>query len=345
MPLGPQDSRQPADPEITSQFKVARYGGPVATLAYPRGLGSREQPHWLKIVVRVRQQNSQVAAGATDGAVYNPTNERRLDTSKAGQTALVAGGISGANNASFLTGGKLLGAVKGAAVSYAATKISGANNLETLRATIGLGLQEPPQVDYTTTWEEQELGAVIGGGQQSAGNLLVGTAAEALKRGVNVGKAGEMLGTTNEGIISAIEKQTGKVRNPYREQIFKNVGFRTWKFQYTFLPESIREAKTVQEIVKILKQNMLPEVAQNTFYLIYPSEFSLVYMYKGELNKNVHQFGDCVLTDMSVKYGSNDFVTFKELEGEQGMPAEITLSLTFKEIVPITGDRVAKEGL
>lgn len=346
MPLAPSDSRQPSDPEITTQFQARRSGGSIASLAYPTGLGRADQPHWLKVVVRVRQQNSQVAAGATDGAVYNPTNERRLDYGRAGTTAGVVGGLTGAETASGLgVLGKLFGGGIRAGVAVAATKLSGENTLQTLKATIGLGLQEPPQVDYTTTWEEQELGSVLGGGQQSSFDIAKGVAAEALKRKINVGKMGETLGVTNEGAIAAIEKGTGKIRNPYREQIFKSVGFRTFKFQYTFLPESLNEAKTVQEIIKIFKMNMLPEVAQNTFYLIYPSEFTLRYMYKSTPNKNVNQFSDCVLTDMSVKYGGNDFVTFKELEGERGMPAEITLSLSFREIVPITADRVDKEGL
>ena len=87
---------------------------------------------------------------------------------------------------------------------------------------------------------------------------------------------------------------------------------------------------------------MLPEVASNAFFLIYPAEFSLQYMYKENENPHVHQFSDCVLTSMSVKYGGQDFVTFK---GTPGMPAEVTMSLKFKEIVPITGDRVVGENL
>jgi len=65
-------------------------------------------------------------------------------------------------------------------------------------------------------------------------------------------------------------------------------------------------------------------------------------MYKDAKNDHVHQFGDCVLIDMGVKYGTNDFVTFKN---SNGIPAEIVVSLTFREIVPINANRVVSESL
>jgi hypothetical protein len=327
--------------------------GRTEQLRYPEKLASEdgEQPHWLKILVRVREQNSQAVGGLTTGGTYEETAARRLDQESAAATAARAAVATGASSP---TGGLLglipLGnllvkatkAVTGAAAGAIAAKISGSNKSKTLTTSIALGLQEPPKADYSVTYDEQALGSVLSGGKQGMFNTVKGMAGESLRRNINPGKMGEVAGFDQAAATAAVDKSLGKVRNPYREQIFKQVDFRDFTFEYTFLPESEREAKTVLQIIRILRQNMLPEVSQNSFYMIYPAEFSLFYMYKDNFNQHVHQFSDCVLTGMTLKYGGQDFVTFK---GTEGIPAEINMTLKFREIVPLTGDRVLGENL
>jgi len=313
-------------------------------LRYPEGVGTPEQPHWLKILIRVREQNSQARAGGTTGGTYTETSARRLDAGDTGtNAALIGGSTKGDTLTEKIPLGNLIVSGGRAAAGFAAAQISGSNQLMTLSKSICLGLQEPPRAEYATTWEEQALGAVLSGGKIGAVNLAKGMAGEAMLDKINPSKKGETLTQADAaGQRAAITKGLGKIKNPYREQIFKQVEFRTFNFEYTFLPGSIAEAQNVLQIIKILRQNMLPEVAENAFYLIYPSEFSLYYMYQGSVNTHVHQFSDCVLINMSVKYGGQDFVTFKN---SGGVPADIVMNLTFREIVPITGDRVAKENL
>jgi hypothetical protein len=333
-------------------------------LAYPAELGSEEQPHWLKILIRVREQNNQARQpGLTTDVAYTETTARRINAENniaitgavgaaAGATAAVkvAGkllknvrSIGVAGRAVAAVGAGAAGAGAGGAVGAALGAGLGENKLMTLKTSIRLGLQEPPKSEYTADWQEQAIGGVLSGGDVGAFNIAKGLAAEALRQNVNTGKIGQsLLNTTTEGALGAVDKALGKIRNPYREQIFKQVNFREFSFDYTFLPESLEEATQVIEILKVLRQNMLPEVAGNAFYLIYPAEFSLQYMYKENENPYVHQFSDCVLTGMSVKYGGQDFVTFR---GTPGLPSEINMSLKFREIVPITGDRVVGENL
>lgn len=345
--------------------------GKTELLRYPEKLASEngEQPHWLKILVRVREQNSQAVGGRTTGGTYEETAARRLDQESAAGTLAIIGGATGANNAAQAVGsfardnykltaqstiGNLLvrvvapvvagvaGGVAGAAAGAIVAVGFGSNKSKTLTTSIALGLQEPPKADYSVTYEEQALGAVLSGGKQGMFNTIKGMAGETMLRNINTGKIGEAAGFDQNAATAAVNKSLGKVRNPYREQIFKQVDFRDFTFDYTFLPESVSEANTVLQIIKILRQNMLPEVSQNSFYMIYPAEFSLFYMYKDDFNQHVHQFSDCVLTGMTLKYGGQDFVTFK---GTEGMPAEITMTLKFREIVPLTGDRVFGENL
>ena len=332
------------DSSLLSEKYRERIGAPVEMYSYPKELGSPEQPHWLKIQIRVRGQSSQYSPLLTEYSASK--TERRMDYGDNLTTGVVVGAASGVTNTD--TGGvfspvkKLFGAVRGAAVGATVAALAGENKLYTLQAVLGFGIQEPPRAQYSTTWQETELGSVLGGGQQSSFDIAKGMALEAYKRSINVGKIGEIAGFNDEQAVNAIEKSQGKIRNPYKEQIFKEVGFRTFSFNFTLLPQSKEEAKRIVGIIDLLKRNMHPEVAPNSFYLIYPSEFSLTYMYKGAPNMNVHQFGDCVLTDLGVRYGGQDFVTFK---GSYGLPAEFDITMTFKEIVPITADRIQREKL
>jgi hypothetical protein len=338
-----EDLQTDENATLSDKYKE-RIGAPIQLYSYPQELGTPEQPHWLKIQIRVRGQNSQYSSGLTEYSASK--SERRMDYGDNLTTGAVVGGASGVANTN--TGGvfnpvkKLFGAVRGAAVGATVAALAGENKLYTLQAVLGFGIQEPPQARYGTQWAEADLGSVLGGGQQSSFDILKGVALEAYKRNINVGKLGELGDFTNRDAVAAIEKSQGKVRNPYKEQIFKEVDFRIFSFKFTLLPASIDEAKGIINVINLLKRNMLPEVAPNSFYLIYPSEFSLTYMYKGAPNMNVHQFGDCVLTDLDVRYGGQDFVTFRNTSG---VPAEFEIGMTFKEIVPITADRAVSENL
>jgi hypothetical protein len=353
-PASTEVGRNALEAGINRRQEARNTFGKTEQLRYPEKLGAsdqEEQPHWLKILVRVREQNSQAVGGQTTGGTYEETAARRLDQESAAATAARVGAATGVSSP---TGGLLglipLGnllvkatkAVTGAAAGAIAAKISGSNKSKTLTTSIALGLQEPPKADYSVTYEEQALGSVLSGGKQGMFNTVKGMAGESLRRNINPGKMGEVAGFDQAAATAAVDKSLGKVRNPYREQIFKQVDFRDFTFEYTFLPESVREANTVLQIIRILRQNMLPEVSQNSFYMIYPAEFSLFYMYKDNFNRHVHQFSDCVLTGMTLKYGGQDFVTFK---GTPGIPAEINMTLKFREIVPLTGDRVLGENL
>jgi hypothetical protein len=337
------------------------------TLHYPTKIGiESEQPHWLKIEIRVREEtvnimNSRVSthnAIQTTGA-YNEydTKGRRVDARDAARLAMYSTTVGASSVGSSAVGAigeafpifsdffgslfKAVGAVVGGAVGVVAgfggdvaQRASGTNGLLTLKSVIGLGLQAPPSISYSSVWEAMDMGefVVSGGSLGSVGQI----AAEALRNQAGVkGALGNASGTENLG--EATRKAQGKLRNPYREQIFKQVEFRTVTFNYTFLPESIQEAETVLNIIKLLKQHMLQTFAPEGYYLVYPSEFSLTYMYSERENTYVNKILDCVLTDMSVTYGSQDFTTFRDTAGK---PSEIHIVLSFKEIVTLTGDQI-----
>jgi hypothetical protein len=65
-----------------------------------------------------------------------------------------------------------------------------------------------------------------------------------------------------------------------------------------------------------------------------------MYYSNGEENKNLHRHTSCVLTDLNINYTPNGlFTTFPN-----GMPTQINMSLSFRELALLTKDKV-KDGL
>lgn len=355
---GNNSERTPA--EITQYYQSKR--GRVGSFRYPRGVGELpEYPHWLKIEIHKRN-NAQVAGltRGTSGAFVSAEAAAgdRVDPSNAAVRgnigALVGAGATAGAAGAFSKVGSLFGttgAIAGAAVGVATTAVAGVGGAiagrvgdalgqgeyVTLSSVIGLGLQEPPTVTYRTTWESQDLGELLTTGRASPGSAAAEVARQ--KAGMT-GDFGKAVGAAN--VAGASETARGEIRNPYKQQLFRSVEYRTFGFNFSFLPDSIDEAKEIYNLIQLLRETMLPTRSDNAYYLVYPAEYTLTYMYKNDRNENVPGIGTCALTDVGVRYGGNDFVTFKNSEGK---PAEIGLSLSFKEIVPLTANAAAERNL
>ena len=136
-----------------------------------------------------------------------------------------------------------------------------------------------------------------------------------------------------------MSKITGLAANPMKEQIFRGIDFRTFSMEYMFAPRNEKEAQNVLNIIQAFKYHMMPELKEGSnFLFIYPSEFDVVYYHGGQENLNVHRHTSCVLVDMNVNYTPQGvFNTFKN-----GMPTQIGINLTFKELAITTKEMIAK---
>jgi hypothetical protein len=138
------------------------------------------------------------------------------------------------------------------------------------------------------------------------------------------------LGGTAPDTLSAA---TRRVENPFREQLFKTMNFRTFPMQFKIAPKSAAETGQVQNAIRELERNMHPE--KSGLLLVYPSEFQVEFMYDGSKNEFLPTINACILTDMNVQYGHGGFMTSFANTG--GAPTEITITLSFKEV--FTRDR------
>jgi hypothetical protein len=290
---------------------------------------------------------------ALNEKLYNTDEKGNATTgSKVGFASLNATGaaLEGALAGGLLTG-KAKGAVAGAAlnaapagvaIGVAATQSSTLTRAQKrLKTAIALYVPNQLSVRYGVNWGEEDTFAY-----QAAAS-----GAEAIIKAVQDGDTKNLSGqaaaivgamglrSDNQG--AAASASLGLAPNPKKEQLFKNVDYRTFQFEYQFFPRDEKEAEAVLNIIKEFKYHMHPEYKDpGEFLYVYPSEFDVSYFQNGKINENLHRHTSCVLTEMVVNYTPNgQFNTFAN-----GMPTQINIQMTFKELALLTKDMV-KEGL
>lgn len=203
-------------------------------------------------------------------------------------------------------------------------------------------LQETFQVNYETP----ALGPIAGTVAESALNELRnrgGTGAspeEAQKQvGATVAQAlgavaGDVIkkaaGETAENITKLA---TGLAPNPHLATIFKDVNLRTHSFSYRFSPSNESELSELKQIVKELKQRMLPGYAKGGNVLFtFPHTCFITF---GPEQNKPYKIKECVMESLSVNYSPNGPVFFKT-----GDPVFVEIQMSFKEIKVFTREDV-----
>ena len=134
-------------------------------------------------------------------------------------------------------------------------------------------------------------------------------------------------------------KNIGLAVNPRNEQYYVGPGFRSFSYTFDFYPKSAKEAKDVQDIVKLFKYHSSPameEAKSAGRFFIAPSEFEIHYMFKEGPNPHLHKISRCVCTDVDVRYGpENQFSTF-----DDGNPVTTQLTLNFTELEFMTKEKI-----
>lgn len=255
------------------------------------------------------------------------------DFANAGLAALL--GITGTGGGKAAVGALGAGALLATSQSMRQSK--------RITDTIALNIPQSLVARYTMNYQEADLAAMTAIAHvgkdvskfledaSSGGNMM-----QTLKNSeIGNAIAGAALATPGTGDF--LSAATGLAANPKKEQIFKNVDFRIFNFQYLFAPRSENEAKNVQQIIKTFKLHMHPEYKDaNAYLFLMPSEFDIVYYQGMTENLNLPRHTSCVLVDMSVNYTpNNQFNSFKD-----GGATQIEVNLTFKELAILTKDEI-----
>jgi hypothetical protein len=359
-----QNSRQKEEARGRNVLKKAK--GSPRIIKYPGNLGTSEQPHSINFYIsqfvpgadgeKVRQANAKSNSfGIPSARIGNEITFENADSiEKANSTITnVAGTIVGATAGGSLGGGGLTGLVAKIAGALAGGNITDhlsqdATSIKTtpairMREVISLHIPQSPQAKYGAVFENESIGTVLGVLATGGGDVQAlmdaaagGTGQEIISRALmdaaSLPKAAG-LGFNPGGLARAASK---KVRNPFQEQIFKTMNFRSFAFQYKFAPRNLKEFQNVQEIIKLFKYHMHPEKSPDGAFFTFPSVFDIEYRYKNDRNQFVNKIATSVLTDLSVDYGSEGvFTTFRDTDGA---PSEITMAMQFREIVLLSKD-------
>lgn len=266
----------------------------MPTLAYPDGLGTNpDLLHFVVFYINVHEGSTQFLPGTGGSGVG------------VGAGGAVAGDI----------GGTVLTRSTGSARSV---------NMQRLDTVIALHIAEPPATGHRALYNNVDLNSVgmaaeWAASRNSATDLLAPTMARLASS------------VTSARLDNLASVATRMRLNPFRQQYFEEMDYRTFKFVYKFLPKNEVESAAVRDIIDNLRFHMHPERSSNGSFLIYPSEFDIAYFYNGAENLYWHRINTCVLVDLQVAYGGEKFSSFID-----GHPTEINLSLVFKEISPLT---------
>ena len=204
------------------------------------------------------------------------------------------------------------------------------------RITDTITLYTPNQLTarYSMSWDAEDT--VLMSAAADVANAIAGKSssqsslADKALSAVGVGASIGLSKLPGGGAVSAV---TGLAGNPKKEQLFKNVDFRTFNFEYQFAPRNERESAEVQNIIRLFKLHMHPEFKDSAgFLFLYPSEFEIVCYHGNEENMNLPRHTTSVLIDMSVNYTPQGM--YNTFQG--GASTLITVNLTFKELAILT---------
>lgn len=317
----------PIDPAAPTTFQQGVYQ--VSNMMYPDDLmGDNKQygGNYVIFYINVHEDSyliKDAKVATVDGRAAPRVQSAANGLSTGGVTAAVVGGgaivgqVSGMGTKALSTAGINATAVGGTVANVAAggllagatiAAVGGAKKeYKQMKQAIALHTPNDLSIRYSASWDASSLAGTMAMASvaENMGKAVSNLSLSALKQAGGAGvayAAGIAMKTPGAGQL--LSKTSGTAANPKKEQLFQEVDFRTFTFNYQFFPRSKEEAKNIQNIIKAFKLHMHPEYKSGTgqFLYIYPSEFDIVYYQNGKENMNVHRHTSCVLTDMSVAY-------------------------------------------
>lgn len=135
-----------------------------------------------------------------------------------------------------------------------------------------------------------------------------------------------------------IQRALGKTVNPHQALVFRNVAFRSFKFDFHLMARNAQEAEEIQLIIQAFKEAMHPEGEQgaDSFFWLYPDNIDIFLFTPSD--DRMFKIDTSVLTDMSVDYAGAGIPSFFE----DGAPVDIRMSLSFKELSVLTKEKIRK---
>jgi hypothetical protein len=341
-------------------YSISQYTYPIDLFKSSYDYGS----NYVVFYINVAEESKLLKSGA-EPTVEIDANERlrsSLNQSGVSDAAIISGsaalgagfgtilGALGGGGGSAAGGGLFGAAIGGAAAGIVTASTGGKMSRQQKRLQSAIALNVPNQLSirYSMNWSEtdtagfQAAATLTEGGLKALEESLSNKSANSGSGAGNVTGPAASIATALSlnapgGIGEGLSVASGLAPNPKKEQIFKGVDFRTFTFDYQFAPRDSNEARNVLNIIKMFKLHMHPEFKDtSSFVFIFPSEFDIHYYNIAGDNPSIHKHTSCVLTDLNINYTPNAaFTTFSD-----GMPTQINMTMTFKELAILTKDQI-----
>jgi len=208
-----------------------------------------------------------------------------------------------------------------------------------------IGMAMASGFDFKQNWDEDDFE----GAANALKGFVSGMGVDTLTRGL-AGLADMLEAGANT--YGGINKYFSRAVNPYMEVIFEHINQRKFRYRFKFQPKDERERDDVQEIIKLFRFHMAPELQPgNMRFLGIPATFDIHYMYQTSNNwgsgsmdwRNAREndfynkIATCVLTNVNVDYTPEGVRSFHD-----GSPTQITMELSFSETELLTKDKINK---
>jgi hypothetical protein len=335
------------------QFKGNFHG--KETIQYPLGLVDESDSYmtfFISVDARstaatgkntedVAGEESRVGQNRIAKTLDGTSVKNAVDTAQSSDSVILSGIASGVKSVGgSLTDKNLLGSV-------------GKKN-KILKTSITLPMPINLSTNYTMQYQDDMFGAIDNalftaqdGTQlkESAKNFGSSLSSIAARIAANVAaNKVDVATSTGFGIQSSIggvvARATGQVFNNRQEKMFAGVRTRSFGFEFQFAPRDQKECEVVRKIITTLKYHMHPELTADRIFYVVPSEFNIVFYFKGQENIWVNRISTCVLESMNIQYSPGG--SWAALEN--GHPCLIYVSLQFGELETLTKERIVPNG-
>ena len=171
----------------------------------------------------------------------------------------------------------------------------------------------------------------------SAGDILSATLARSVLGTIGI----------NVDIDQFVTRQTGAAINPNLELLFGGPQLRSFSFNFTFAPNSTKEAKVVRQIQRWFRQGMLPsrrrasQASGSALFLASPNVFRICYRNQKRRIKGLNIIKICALTSCQIDFTPDGtYQSYDDVDGVS-MPVRSTMGITFTELTPVFKDDYA----
>ena len=146
-----------------------------------------------------------------------------------------------------------------------------------------------------------------------------------------------------DGIQKMTEASQRQVSNPFVVHMFKGVGRRAFRFSFTLIPRSEKEAQSINNIVKIFRTYAHPKRSEGGRFLDFPAEFGISFLYKNQESIRMPKIRKCALTGINLTYGETTFTATKPDSLGMVNPTKILMELEFSELELLTQQSVTDQ--